>query len=518
MAEQAGTARPVQILRTKDEHSFEVVKDELGRILLADHVKDKPIVVVSIAGAFRMGKSFLMDFFLRYMRSGCHRDWLGDPNTPLEGFSWRGGSELDTTGIVLWDEIFLVTTTEGQQLAVLFMDTQGSFDCESTVKDGATIFALSTMTSSVLVYNLSQNIQEDDLQHLQFCTDYGMLAQQCTRETPFQKLLFLVRDWSYLCDASYGSEGGRSILDRRLQTSDSQHQELKQLRQHIRSCFTEIDCFLMPHPGSTVTTVQTFDGRLTHIEDSFKKCLKDLVPSLLAPDNLLVKEINGQKVSYQDWMNYFLAYVNAFKEGKLPEPRSLLEVTAEAQNLAAVATAKEEYTTGMEKICGGSQPYVNHLELLEHHLRMREAAKESFSAKHKMGGEKFAQPYLEKLTQEIDEMFEGFSKHNENKNRGAAIGTLATLFKLWLVFYITSSFSIFVGLYAFANLCNLLMSLSVMSLVLWVYARYVGTMTEVASHIDTAADVVWSSLLKVMLLCKTGTAERVPRLQTPGSG
>ncbi|KAH9377124.1 hypothetical protein HPB48_008273 [Haemaphysalis longicornis] len=76
--------------------------------------------------------------------------------------------------------------------------------------------------------------------------------------------------------------------------------------------------------------------------------------------------------------------------------------------------------------------------------------------------------------QEIDEMFEGFSKHNENKNRGAAIGTLATLFKLWLVFYITSSFSTFVGLYAFGNLCNLLMSLSVMSLILWVYARLRG--------------------------------------------
>lgn len=71
-----------------------------------------------------------------------------------------------------------VTTSQGQQLAVLFMDTQGAFDCESTVKDCATIFALSTMTSSVQVYNLSQNIQEDDLQHLQLFTEYGRLAQQ----------------------------------------------------------------------------------------------------------------------------------------------------------------------------------------------------------------------------------------------------------------------------------------------------------------------------------------------------
>lgn len=47
------------------------------------------------------------------------------------------------------------------------MDTQGTFDSESTVRDNATVFALSTMISSVQIYNLSQNIEEDDLQHLQ---------------------------------------------------------------------------------------------------------------------------------------------------------------------------------------------------------------------------------------------------------------------------------------------------------------------------------------------------------------
>ena len=47
------------------------------------------------------------------------------------------------------------------------MDTQGAFDSESTVRDCATIFALSTMISSIQVFNLLQNIQEDDLQHLQ---------------------------------------------------------------------------------------------------------------------------------------------------------------------------------------------------------------------------------------------------------------------------------------------------------------------------------------------------------------
>lgn len=50
---------------------------------------------------------------------------------------------------------------------MLLMDTQGAFDSMSTVKDCATVFALSTLLSSVQVYNLMSNVQEDDLQHLQ---------------------------------------------------------------------------------------------------------------------------------------------------------------------------------------------------------------------------------------------------------------------------------------------------------------------------------------------------------------
>ena len=37
------------------------------------------------------------------------------------------------------------------QIAIVVMDTQGAFDSESTVRDCATIFALSTMISSIQV-------------------------------------------------------------------------------------------------------------------------------------------------------------------------------------------------------------------------------------------------------------------------------------------------------------------------------------------------------------------------------
>lgn len=94
-------------------------------------------------------------------------EWLGKEEEKLTGFSWRGGSERDTTGIYMWSDIFTYDFPHGDKVAIILLDTQGTFDSQSTVKDCATIFALSTMLSSVQIYNLSQNIQEDDLQHLQ---------------------------------------------------------------------------------------------------------------------------------------------------------------------------------------------------------------------------------------------------------------------------------------------------------------------------------------------------------------
>ncbi|CAN8022291.1 unnamed protein product [Ixodes persulcatus] len=510
--------RPVQILTTKDDHTFELDKEALSRILLADEVKDKHVVVVSVAGAFRKGKSFLLDFFLRYMRNLDNpNDWVGDPDAPLQGFSWRGGCERDTTGILIWDEVFQVTTSDGQQLAVLFMDTQGAFDCESTVKDCATIFALSTMTSSVQVYNLSQNIQEDDLQHLQLFTEYGRLAQQDMTEKPFQKLLFLVRDWSYPYDCPYGAEGGQTILERRLLISERQHQELQQLRKHIRSCFSEIGCFLMPHPGLKVATAPAFDGRLADIEEAFKEQLRSLVPSVLAPDRLLVKEINGLKVTCRELLEYFQVYVNIFKGDELPEPKSMLEATAEANNLAAVATAKDKYNTGMEQLCGGEQPYMSPHQLESHHLRLRESARELFVATRKMGGAEFSQQYLERLTEEIDGCFANFAKHNEGKNIFAAARTPATLFAMVLCFYFLSGLLALLSLYSFANFCNLLMGLCLVVLCLWGYVRYSGDMREVGAHIDTVANLVWGNLLKP--LYKRVMQDRVlPPHLTGGAG
>uniref|UniRef100_A0A8C5EMH4 Atlastin-3-like n=1 Tax=Gouania willdenowi TaxID=441366 RepID=A0A8C5EMH4_GOUWI len=483
---------PVQIVTvSKDDHSFALDAEALSRILLAPEVRDKQVVVLSVAGAFRKGKSFLLDFMIRYMyKKVSGTNWLGGDDEPLTGFSWRGGSEPETTGIQLWSEVFLVTRDDGSELAVVLMDTQGAFDDQSTVKDCATIFALSTMTSSVQIYNLSQNIQEDDLQQLQLFTEYGRLAMDEIFLKPFQSLMFLIRDWSFPYEYVYGFKGGEEFLDKRLQVTDVQHEELQTVREHIHSCFTDISCFLLPHPGLKVATSPTFEGELRDVAPEFKNQLKSLIPELLHPNRLAAKEINGNKVTCRGLLEFFKAYIKIYQGEDLPQPKTMLMATAEANNLAAVATAKDQYYKNMERVCGGDLPYVAPESLEEKNVFFFKEALRTFSSTKKMGGQEFCDKYQSQLEKEMDEMWQSFSKHNESKNLFSAFRTPAVLFVLVCLLYILSGIFLFVGLSTFALVCDCTLGVVMMAMLTWAFIRYSGRYSGVGGAIDQAAGVV----------------------------
>lgn len=71
-----GEGHPVPILIQNEETNiFELDEDALSSVLLDPCVADKHVCVLAVAGAFRKGKSFLLDFLLRYCtnRVSCLR-------------------------------------------------------------------------------------------------------------------------------------------------------------------------------------------------------------------------------------------------------------------------------------------------------------------------------------------------------------------------------------------------------------------------------------------------------------
>ena len=61
--------RPVKIVVVRDDGKLELNEEDLKSILCEDRVKEKPIAVISVAGAFRKGKSFFLNFCLRFLNA-----------------------------------------------------------------------------------------------------------------------------------------------------------------------------------------------------------------------------------------------------------------------------------------------------------------------------------------------------------------------------------------------------------------------------------------------------------------
>ncbi|XP_077492539.1 atlastin-1-like [Amblyomma americanum] len=226
MAARVQRGRAVTILRVKDDGGFELDLDILRRVLLAEHARDMPVVAISMAGGHRTGKSLHLDFLLHYLRNSCPNDWLESCVAGLDDFSWSGNFEGQTVGVLVWDEVFQVTMPDGRTVAVLLMDTQGGFHGHHTAKGCAAFLTLK----------------------------YGQLAAKDITpfQKPFQKLVFLVRDWYYPLSAPYGPNGGLDVLHQRLKAPVVQTTEMRIVREHIDACFKRKGCFLLPYPWREV--------------------------------------------------------------------------------------------------------------------------------------------------------------------------------------------------------------------------------------------------------------------------
>ena len=114
--------------------------DAIGGILLREGVIDKPVAIICIVGLMRTGKSFLLNFILRYLeRRGVGKsrkaylltfdliffcikwentNWIGGDEVGVNSDSivWRGGKQRVTQGIQVLGKIFQIPTPSGGEL------------------------------------------------------------------------------------------------------------------------------------------------------------------------------------------------------------------------------------------------------------------------------------------------------------------------------------------------------------------------------------------------------------------
>lgn len=456
-----GVPRPLQLVRCGDastNFAFTLLDHNLEE-LVSKVPKDMNVAVVSVVGAFRTGKSFLLTLILRYLR---HRiafdegDWVmaeGDKisegnNNAAEAykggysFEWRGGHERMTTGITVWSEPFIL---EDLELAVIVMDTQGLFDHETPMVLTSCIFGLSTLMSSHQLYNVSGRIQEDNLQHLALFSEYGRMAlkeqmrqeeggavqaeidqaeidedeeEEAVPRKPFQRIEFLVRDWPDLDDQT-------SDADIEIQTASylegvmkaRQDDGLQGTRQQITDCFETVSCFLLPHPGLAIVSPK-YDGSISKLSPLFLRRLRTLMAHVFGP-SLGVKIINGESLTASELATYIRAYAEMFADGaRFPQAQTVLEATSKANNQNAATKSLDVFSSIMDAACGASST-ASFLPPSEFRVKVseaRHAALALFDKQANMGAQAAIDKTRETLVKELAKQIERFKLVNDSRN------------------------------------------------------------------------------------------------------
>ena len=426
------------------------------------------ISVVSVVGAFRTGKSFLLSWFLRYLHAMMNEQQeqkqkstdkeQGETETSNDspwykqfdslgndGFDWRGGSERNTTGIWMWSHPHILSTKDdgSQPLAVLLVDTQGMFDNETTMKLATSIFGFSTLLSSYQIYNVDKLIKEDNLQQLALFSEYARSAvtteeksskkhllteeaggKDSASKKPFQHIEFLVRDYQHWDDEDAELEVLENSMNEYLEKVISlrEAKDLKETREQIHSCFQKISCYGLCHPGAAVTR-KKFTGDVGAIEELFLRLLDRYCQRVFG--SLEPKVIHGRQLTAMELSAYIEAYAEIFTSGtSFPTAATMLEATASANNTNAIHLAVERYKEIMDHVAGANcSTYHKPEELEEEHIRALDQSLEVFADIANFGNETSIDEARKMLLTQNKASFRIYQSLNESRNPLAGLET-----------------------------------------------------------------------------------------------
>ncbi|CAK8691430.1 unnamed protein product [Clavelina lepadiformis] len=383
--------------------------DKVALKNLAEHpdVIHNPVAVISIAGAMREGKSFLLNLLIMYLESNLDSHWLDKPDTPIPfNFNWKGGIHPETRGVWIWSKPYLVQKKNGTKIALLLMDTQGCFD-KSGARNDSNLFTFGTMLSSVQIYNLKEQIKENHLQSLAVFINYAKESMKKAQSMRcFQTLLFLIRDWTGEDDFPFGKEGGDMYLEQEVFHYKGNDSDIIMVRDQIKKAFTSTNCVLLPYPGMVIAKgkpkkpgtsicVKDMDDEF---RDEIHHFLRILIDHLTIPLKVGQKDIVGEEL-----LNFTSKLFDLLQTNDIENPASAMEGISMAKGQTLMQRILREYETTLETVmkskCEASVLTRKHEEARKKALEHYDRDSAALHNNHK-------EPYKERLEKEIKYIFQ----------------------------------------------------------------------------------------------------------------
>ena len=272
------------------------------------------IIVVSVVGKARTGKSYLMNLLL---------DLVGKDEN---GFRVASTLSSCTKGIWLWNN---VKTSINSNAKILFLDSEGTSSTDKSTKTyDSRIFALVVLISSLFLYNTYSNIDEHGISELSLAAH---LSNAITTNSEINKdelltelspkFIWIIRDFTLeKVHPETGEEiSSKEYLELCLKNKrcGKNANDNNLIRQNIIKFFPDRDCVSLVRPVDKESDLKKlnsipFNKLKADFKIEFKK-LKDKIYKEATP-----KKYNGKRLNGPGLACLIEEFVKTINSGKIP--------------------------------------------------------------------------------------------------------------------------------------------------------------------------------------------------------
>lgn len=300
-----------------------------------------PMVVVTIVGLYRTGKSYLMNRLARTNR----------------GFSIGPTVQSHTKGIWMW----CMPHPEKSNHTLVLLDTEGLGDVEKGDSTNENwIFAMGELLSSTFVFNSMGTIDQRALEQLHYATELSKHIKmksslgsdsESTGDDFFPTFIWTVRDFTLDLELEGQQISADEYLENALQLIKGNSDKVSRLnlpRECIRASFPVRKCFVFDRPSSKANLkkleeLQEEDLEPDFVEQTNMFCqyiFKECKPKTSKGGNFLTGKILAKLA---------MTFVDTIGRGMIPCIDDTVSALATMENSAAVQEAATYYEKQMRQ-------------------------------------------------------------------------------------------------------------------------------------------------------------------------
>ncbi|XP_064833022.1 guanylate-binding protein 1-like [Oncorhynchus masou masou] len=390
------------------------------------------VVVVSVVGLYRTGKSYLMNK-LAQKRSG---------------FALGATIQSKTKGIWMW----CVPHPEKTDHTLVLLDTEGLGDVEKgDSKNDAWIFSLAILLSSTLVYNSRGTIDNDAVEKLQYVNELTEMIKVKSSTVDeekgegtqfaqfFPNFVWTVRDFTLQLEIDDREITPDQYLENSLQLKKGYGKKINDYnvpRECIRNFFPSRKCFVFPSP-TTPDNMHRLDSMdEAELSERFRE-VADTFCRFIFQESRMKSVIGGHTLTGEMLGHLVNTYVETIAKGNVPCLENAVIAMAKIENQAAVDEGLVVYQKGMEDVKALFPVDIN--QLSENHLHSETQATQAFLKRSfKDDNGEFLKALVEAISNHSADLFKQNKDASEKKckallenlsaqmDQGMKAGTYAT--------------------------------------------------------------------------------------------